>query len=103
MTQENQAENVTADEIASIKGPLAALMQSASEIERQLGAQDRYDAREDKRIALFEREVELHAIEAAHVQAHRERIEQIEQERNKHFASMAESLQALAKAALESR
>jgi len=77
------------------------LVRATSHAEQERDAFGRQEAREDRRLAAFEREVELYAAEAARVQAHRERIEQIEQERNKHFASMAESLGAIAKKVLE--
>ena len=72
--------------------------------------QARAEQRESERVDLYRQEVELHKAqhkawlqERADVQAHRERIEQIEQERNKHFASMAESLGTMAKAVAEKR
>lgn len=85
-----------------LKGALANLVQATSSIERELAAADRHEAREEKRVALLEREANQHAEHVAVIKTHCARMEEIAQENSKHMASIAVSLHTIVKAAAES-
>lgn len=71
------------------------LLNAITEARNQLLAASKHEEREDRRLALYERQVDAHAEDVASAKVWREQIVQIEQERNKHFASMAESLRTM--------
>lgn len=108
MTEQDKPETIP----EQARQALAGLAKAAHDIERELTAADRQEAREDERLSLYRREAEqalivraeqheAHLRDVAHLQAHREQVEEIARENTKSLASIAESLQTIAKAILE--